>query len=514
MSIHLLPGVGLAIRSGNQRKVFKCYGTLIKLREIAAVVSQLIASKKLISQKPDISPLAEKIYLEWKQINETRENSENKIKSNVSDIHLNVCPSSLASLVEGTEGQRSSPFPNLKKIQQKILEQGYRIENNFVENKGYSIFDNQISNTPIVSTSDGEIIAEGKGLTSESKLNSLIGEAVERICAMKSDYSRIVSGLTPEDMIEKGYTIPKFDCTNRDLYNENLCIDWVLGELYPVQPAWLPAEKVWHKHEPLSGVFGFDLRTTIGLASGATYSDGFANGLIESIERDAYALVMRCRICCPDIKSADILSCGPEVQDILEKLDALGIEAHFKWISLDWPIPIAHVLLVDKNEQIPAHSHGCSAALSASVAITRALLEAVQVFNGLHALASKEWISITTRGECGYIKPQHAWSDPLFRPALKHLMNKDSLDFKLYNCYFGNLNWEISSINELCDWLISKEYRIFSAAVGSIDEIKVVRVYVEGLVIPDSSIENMSSRLNFWLSKLNLPGPYTDPILS
>jgi thiazole/oxazole-forming peptide maturase SagD family component len=354
-----------------------------------------------------------------------------------------------------------------------------------------------------------DVLGEGKGFDLFSSEYAAIAEAIERIAATEPDFSRILPGRSPNDMSRQGFFLPQIEPGARDLYSEELCLDWTAANLYPARHAWMPAELVWHLYSPLSGFRAFDMRQTIGLASGSTIVEAFANALLEVIERDAYAIVMRCRITCPRIAQEDINACGPELIQLLKNLDRAGIDVHFKWISLDWPIPVAHVLLADRMDRLPAHAHGCSAGLTTSAAITRAVLEAIQMHEGLARQASEQWERMAARIESSHSHPYTAWGDPLFRPHLSHLMN---------SCSNTSISAErevyINDMESLCDWLTSRGHRIFWARLGALGGLQIVRVFVEGLVMPDARLEYLGKRLHYWVERQNIPGPYTDPILT
>ncbi|MEE9426066.1 MAG: YcaO-like family protein [Methylococcales bacterium] len=362
---------------------------------------------------------------------------------------------------------------------------------------------------PFVRSEKHGIVGEGKGFDFAQSEYTAMAEAIERIVASEPDFARVLPGQSTTQMNRKGLVIPSLEAGTRDLYSDELCIDWAPGYLYPDRHAWIPAELVWHLYSPLSGFRALDMRQTIGLASGSTITEAFTNGLLETIERDSYAIVMRCRIECPAVQQEEIDTCGQEISQLLKELDSKGIDVHIKWISLDWPIPVAHVLFLDRMDRIPAHSHGCSAGLSPSGAITRAVLEAVQMHEGLARAASESWERMAARIESSHSHPYYAWGDPLFRPHLAHLMNSNSCTM-VPPSHMHNMN----CIEELCEWMMDRDHRIFWAQLGTLGGLQVVRVFVEGLVMPDARLEYLGNRLSIWVDKQKIPGPYTDPILT
>jgi hypothetical protein len=129
--------------------------------------------------------------------------------------------------------------------------------------------------------------------------------------------------------------------------------------------------------------------------------------------------------------------------------------------------------------------------------------------DGLARVASKTWERMAARIESSHSHPYYAWSDPLFRPHLVHLMNLAlSTDMRVHRHGF------IDTIEELCEWMMHCDHRIFWAHLGTLGGLQVVRVFVEGLVMPDGRLEYLGRRLSNWVDKQKIPGPYTDPILT
>lgn len=351
------------------------------------------------------------------------------------------------------------------------------------------------------------VVGEGKGLDSEDAKIGALCESTERVLAMTPDYRRSLVGHSANSLRREGIAVPKIEAGLRDCFSEELMIDWIEAKLFPNTQASLPAELVWYHYAPCSGFRAFDMRQTIGLAAGASEAEAFSNGLLECIERDAYALLMRCRLSCPAISANDIAACRKDITNLLTFLDAEGIEVHLKWLQLDYPLPIAHAFFRDRMNRIPAHSHGCSAALTPEDAISRALFEALQMHHGLARFASVHWQKMAARIETSHSHPRYAWGDPLYSATLKHLANTAETP---------TLVWPGScpSIETLCEHLEKSGRRIFWSVLGEKAGLTVVRVFLEGSVSPDNRQEDNSQRLAYWVRQCKILGPYTDPILT
>lgn len=507
---YLLPGVGFGVENKQNKQAVPVSLSISELKRVAVIVSQFIAGKEASDFAPSIVTQAQGLFDLWLEMGgETplfhvaRHTFGEAYVSDPPRIKLD-----LNLLCESTQGLRDPDLtPDVCQLKITLEKHGFQLQANIDIDFPSYVFRLGVVETPVVRSREQGVIAEGKGFSASVSELGALAEAIERIMALNPDYSRII-GNSSRKMKESGCLIPRIEPGDRDMYTDELYIDWVSAYMYPNLPAWIPAEKAWHIYPPLSGIYAFDMRTTIGLAAGNSVTEAFANGLLESVERDAYAVVMRCKLECPAVTNDEIDACGPEVTALIKELDKKGIDIHIKWISIDWPVPIAHVLLLDRGDRIPAHSHGCSAAISPTVAITRALLESVQVHEGLARVATENWNKIATRIERNHSQPRVAWSDPLFRPNLAHLVNRSS-------SYSINRKMEhVKNIGELCDWLMEHEHRIFWAHLGNAGGLDVVRVYVENVVMPDSRLEYFGNRLKQWIKKLGIPSPYTDPILT
>lgn len=509
---YLLPGLGFGLDHQGERHAAPIPLSVGDLKRTAAATSQLIAGEKPENIDFDIRLHSLELYGLWlefggKPLTILTLATEDGFQKSYSSPTLTV-----NSLTQTTSGLRDSESrPSADQLKAILSKHGCWLQNSSELEFPLHIFRIGLLDSPIVRSSERGVMGEGKGFTKARSEYGALAETIERILATTPDYSRILPGKPWAELVNQGNHVPKIEPSTRDSYSNQLCIDWYPGYCYPQEQAWIPAELVWHLYTPLSGFRAFDMRHTIGLASGSTITEAFGNGLLEAIERDAYALVMRCRIDCPAVSQQEIDDCGPELVELINKLASKGkgIDVHIKWISLDWPIPVAHVLLVDTKDRIPAHSHGCSAALSPAIAIERALLEALQVHEGLARFAIENWEQMVARIERNHSHPRFAWSDPLFRPNLEHLMNPvKSKSESLAG------SKPVANLSALCEWMMSNSRRIFWAHLGNPGGLEVVRVFVEGAVMLDSRLEYQGERLTKCIESSGIPGAYTDPILT
>ncbi|MDB5195118.1 MAG: hypothetical protein JWO84_302 [Parcubacteria group bacterium] len=359
---------------------------------------------------------------------------------------------------------------------------------------------------------DGGVIAEGKGITEEQAIRSALAEGVER-----------VTGIGPGEQARNRISIDTYE----HLYHRK---NWDLGELTGPRDAfssaqlteWIPARNIsrdedcfvpaelaYYEYIPkLTRTRLFSLHHTMGLAAGASLEDATLSGIFEVLERDAYWITMRCRINGPDIDLGLLPALDPTIQEIVRLLETLGFKLVLKDMSLDWGVPIAHAVLMDTRGGIPAFSHGTGASFSWEVAVARAVCETVQMYAGLDVVLNehfqwKEVVSVT--GVLG--KPELAWSDPLYRTHLEHVLTPSPVTWQP--------DKEIDSIETLLKRLKDMGHEIIVADLQSELPLKVVRVFITNATPPDTRLEKVGSRLQKWAAKEDLThGLYADPILT
>ena len=348
-----------------------------------------------------------------------------------------------------------------------------------------------------ITAPEGHIIAEGKGLTTNDAKRSAIAEAVERIVAKIPPKQTAIG--TQKDLDQELLDI---DIGPRDLFTEETTTHWVPAHIVTRnQSGLLPAEYAHFDHSPQNiRLFGF--RHTTGLSAGSSFEDATLNGILEVLERDAYWIVMRCKLDCPDIPEQELVK-DPRIAKTLKELRKQHLRIVCKDISLDWPVPIVHATIIDEQQCLPAFSHGTGAGFAIQTAVARAICEAIQVRAGLKEIAQAHWKEIATvAGVFGH--PQLAWSDPLFAPHIKHLTQKSK---KRHNPK------HIASVRTLLNTLRSTNHDVFAAPLATYENLNVVRVHINGATQPDIRLERISKRLSDFKQKENLRDLYGDPIL-
>jgi ribosomal protein S12 methylthiotransferase accessory factor YcaO len=272
----------------------------------------------------------------------------------------------------------------------------------------------------------------------------------------------------------------------------------------------MPTELAYYQYEPQkSHLRLFSLTHTMGLAAGSSIEDATLSGIFEVLERDAYWIIMRNRINCPDINLSKVLNLPPNIHKIISILAQNGYRLSIKDASLDWGIAVAHVVLTDTEGIIPAFSHGMGAGFDWATAISRAVTEVVQVHAGLYAFTQDHGYWQDVVGGTGVLgRPEFAWTDPLFYPHIEHLLAPSETQ--------SPLKVEFTTLPALIDSLKERGHEILIAKLGDIEGIEVVRVLISGTTHPDERLERITERMKrFANAELNeWKGFYTDPILT
>ncbi len=367
-------------------------------------------------------------------------------------------------------------------------------------------------------SSPNGVIAEGKGLTQSRSRASAIGEAVERVVG---DYPFDTSKILTASQSELGpdaVDVASLGLGPRDMLNNELCSDWIQAYYIDGQPILIPAELVYTSYVSRTGVVAIAHRNTTGLAAGSTMGQAFLNGLLEAIERDAYWIVMRCRLNCPDIDIDDVQGLGPEVVALIERYRSAGFRLHLKNISLDWPVQVVHALLEDRHGRVPAFAHGTGAALDMRTALARAVCEVGQVHSDLRKVVAHDIANYLLPEERPR-SPSLSWADPLWRPHIAHLMKNETQGADFHTSFESTLECVAGTdfllherVTTLLGDLTALGYKVIWCPLDQIGGIQVVRVIVLGATHPDPRLERISARLLRY-SEGN-SGLFGDPILT
>jgi ribosomal protein S12 methylthiotransferase accessory factor len=146
-------------------------------------------------------------------------------------------------------------------------------------------------------------------------------------------------------------------------------------------PAWLPYEMVHTDYTlPQPTGSGCFLASTNGLASGNHLLEATSHAICEVVERDATSLWNRLpptrrQATRVDLDTVDDEDCA----QVIDRLDRAGFEVAAWDITSDLGIAAFYCLIVDRRDERAHSGAGTGAHNARSVALLRALTEAVQV---------------------------------------------------------------------------------------------------------------------------------------
>ncbi|WP_344682794.1 TOMM precursor leader peptide-binding protein [Saccharopolyspora taberi] len=173
-----------------------------------------------------------------------------------------------------------------------------------------------------------------------------LGEGLERYAAGVYDRGDFVRGSLSElgpaalDPRELPLGSPaEYSSVKRFVpYQPDLVIDWVEGvELSTGKPRYVPAGAVYVPyHAPSRGERLLNSVST-GLAAGSTPAQALRGGLLEVVERDAFAIFWYNRLAAPILELTS-LPPGP-IRTVVERMRQRGIEITAKNITTDLGIP-------------------------------------------------------------------------------------------------------------------------------------------------------------------------------
>ncbi|MFC7332375.1 YcaO-like family protein [Rhodocista pekingensis] len=227
----------------------------------------------------------------------------------------------------------------------------------------------------------------GAALDRLGALWATVGEALERYAVQVYDPDSIVYAraldldgpvLLPSSLIlfaPEQYAAPDFPFAS---FAPDRPIGWVQGvDLGFEQPAWIPASLTYIGYHHRDRHEYFDSGYSTGTAAGPDFASAVLSGLLEVIERDAFALhwYLRKTPLRVDVNglSARI---SPELMNILERS---AINLDFRNITTDLGVPV--VLAIARASGSGGLAIGAAARFSPAAALEKAAIEAFHTYN-------------------------------------------------------------------------------------------------------------------------------------
>ncbi|MUM78837.1 TOMM precursor leader peptide-binding protein [Pseudodesulfovibrio sp. F-1] len=221
------------------------------------------------------------------------------------------------------------------------------------------------------------VLGFGKGIDKEQAYLSATFEAVERLCSEPRGTTPLLRAPWNEvrkqalDIKKRIGTIHFY--RNNEPFTEDTPVDWLWGQcLYSDKHVLIPASMVYVGATKFAGKFYN--ASTGGMAAGTSLEDALLQGLMETIEHDAWMIWQANQIVCPEIEKETIED--PAITDIIHGMEDKGYQVRIRYLATDIGIPVFRVWLIqpDSMEIYAAHGFGCH--LNKHLALKRAITEA------------------------------------------------------------------------------------------------------------------------------------------
>ncbi len=323
-------------------------------------------------------------------------------------------------------------------------------------------------------------VAQGKGLDLAAAKVSGLMEAVETYHAERVALPLRLASWKDLSRSEPVVDVSRLPFSLQERYSHDLAVLWVAGQDQSEgSSVWLPYELVHTDYTlPLPQGSGCFAANTNGLAAGNHRLEAISHGLAEVIERDALTLWKRLD---DEARRATVVDLGtvddPVCRRTLERLDQAEIDAMVWDATSDVGVAAFYCLLVGRQRFFADPEFGSGCHPNRSVALSRALTEAVQARTTYIAGTRDDFLPDL------YAEPARA----------KRLSDcRALLDSRASGRSFREVpSLEAETIADDIDWMVQHLRRAGMEQVLVVDltrpefKIPVVRVVVPGLEGPD-----------------------------
>ncbi|MGY3718579.1 YcaO-like family protein [Sutcliffiella cohnii] len=343
----------------------------------------------------------------------------------------------------------------------------------------------------------------GKGPNYYQAKISAICEALERYNARRFGNEVNITGnyqelkekyniLNPQELtLDPSFPYP---------FSENKKYEWTWAKrLNDDSSVLVPVNTVFFVYHPKNEEYLMIPQDTSGLASGLNIEEATLQGILEVIERDAYAIYYRKQLPSPIIQLNE--DSNPAILDIVSKLIKQNIKVHLKYLKTDVNVHVVHCVTEDLSSEFPKYTHGSGAALTPTIAVMRAITEAIQL------RTSQIEILQTMKDYCEvheYI-PYIEWGNGN-KEYVKDLLenfNDESISLSsLSDLSTGCLKKDIETITRQLD---SNGFDVYVADLTRQDNvINTVRVLIPGFQGLDDSLRRNTKRLESLPKKIGV----------
>lgn len=222
----------------------------------------------------------------------------------------------------------------------------------------------------------------GAGMVWEQAAARAIGEVLERYAASRPDPEELrvarwadVGGPNPaayslfsEAQRAQGIPYARFD--------EHTNLEWVPAtDMCTGVPAWAPAKMVYLASGARPWLVDIGPSTSTGAACARSRLDATLAGLLEVVERDAFAITWWRRL---QTAPVALPHTGPMGRLFRERFACCGLEFVIRLLPTDLEIPVVLVIVLDRAADRAVAAVGAAAHRDPARALLKALLEAAQ----------------------------------------------------------------------------------------------------------------------------------------
>lgn len=246
----------------------------------------------------------------------------------------------------------------------------------------------------------------GKGITEKQAYLSGSFELFERICSEyygNLEMIRASYGDVEDIAIDLERTIGTV-YLHHDIerFDPHMPIDWIWGySLVKERPILIPASMVYLTQCKFVGRFCG--AQSGGLAAGTTIEDAILQGLMETIEHDAWMIWQANAITTPQVRKETIDD--PAIGRIIDEIEQIGFRLIIRYQTTDIEVPVFLTWLINEKDYSFYAWRGYGANLDKRIALKRSITEANQSLPYINKEENLTYMSIGNQDML-----DHQWS--------------------------------------------------------------------------------------------------------
>jgi ribosomal protein S12 methylthiotransferase accessory factor len=253
-------------------------------------------------------------------------------------------------------------------------------------------------------------VSQGKGVDLAAATASGVMEATELYHAENIELPLKLAAYSDLAASHPLVDVDRLPHVSAEPFNRNVRMLWVAGiDLMSSQDRWVPFESVRTDFTmpPLPGSGWFDCSSN-GLASGNCLAEAICHGICEVIERDATTL-WNCRAAGAKADTGLNLATvkDRDCKEVLARLSGADFETAVWETTTDIGIPSFFALIVDRHNPTSHFGIGAGTHLSPTVALLRALTEAIQV-RTTYISGARDDLSPDEYSDAARVRKRHA----------------------------------------------------------------------------------------------------------